>query len=284
MNDPINNDLTNVFNELDDSNKKRSECVKAPFKWVGSKTKSLEYILPHLPYHTSYIEPFGGSGAILLARHACDLDVFNDRYNGITDFYKCLKNPSMLKRLIEYLDPIIHSRELFYTFRKNWHEMPDIVIRAAQWYYIIHFSFNAKGVTFARGTGSRCKFSDSLSRQLKNFPIIHLRLKNTVIENMDWSNCIKDYDNHDAVFYLDPPYIGVYKGTYAHEMSHIEHIKMLEVIMKMKGFVALSGYANELYDSYKWSNRIEWVSSQNAGIKTEKLELFPTKECLWIKE
>ena len=42
--------------------------AKPPFPWIGSKEKIAPYILQLFPPKlTQYVEPFGGSGAVLLA-------------------------------------------------------------------------------------------------------------------------------------------------------------------------------------------------------------------------
>ena len=42
--------------------------AKPPFPWIGSKEKLAPYILPAFPPKLrQYVEPFGGSGAVLLA-------------------------------------------------------------------------------------------------------------------------------------------------------------------------------------------------------------------------
>ena len=46
--------------------------AKPPFPWIGSKEKIAPYILQLFPPKlTQYVEPFGGSGAVLLAELLC---------------------------------------------------------------------------------------------------------------------------------------------------------------------------------------------------------------------
>jgi len=284
-------DLLNLFNELDETPKKRSEYLKAPFGYIGGKSKSLPKILPHLPYRNAYVEPFGGSGAILLARSPSKLEVFNDRYSGVTDFYRCLKLD--WKRLIERLTPMLHSREEFYWSRETWENCEDRVERAARWYYMQQMSFANKGCVYARGTNPKGKttFGTRFQNHIKDFHNIHNRIINVQIENLDWSDCIRTFDHHDAVFYLDPPYLIAHGGTYKHDMPLTDHQELISTIKTMKSFVALSGYDNDLYNSVNWDNKIQWealvsvdpIGAEGHGRSVDGTR-FKTLETLWIKE
>lgn len=87
------------------------EILRPPFSYPGSKSRSIDKILPHLPYTGVYIEPFGGSAAVLLARRPSKLEVFNDRYAGVVAFYRCIRDNNLMCQLCERLDLTIHARE-----------------------------------------------------------------------------------------------------------------------------------------------------------------------------
>lgn len=284
-------DWMNLVNDLEKDNVKRDTIVKAPFGWPGGKTKSLKHIIPILPYTPRFVEVFGGSGAVLLARQPVTLEVFNDRYSGITDFYKCIKNRILLTELLDWIDCTIHSRELFVHFKSSWqHSNP--VERAGRWLYMITYSFGQKGIAFGRAISPKAIISGKLRNKIPLLDQIHNRLKAVQIENQDWYDCIIDYDHHDTVFYLDPPYIDAYEGTYDFEMSKDDHRRLLDVIFSTSGYFAVSGYSNPLYENQNWDNRFEWdayISIQDLGASGNKKDHVPskrayTKEVLWIKE
>lgn len=55
--------------------------ARPPIPWVGGKEKLIPFILQVFPPKLSqYVEPFGGSGAVLLAlpREKGRLDIYND--------------------------------------------------------------------------------------------------------------------------------------------------------------------------------------------------------------
>jgi len=89
--------------------------AKPPFPWIGSKEKIAPYILQLFPPKlTQYVEPFGGSGAVLLALPPDPnrLDIYNDLDAELVNLYSCIKECSnVLLRELRFLP--IHSRKLF---------------------------------------------------------------------------------------------------------------------------------------------------------------------------
>lgn len=290
-------DLLNAFSDLErqSETENRDKVLRAPFAYPGGKSRSVRAILPELPYTDVYIEPFGGSGAVLLARHSSKLEVFNDRYSGVVAFYRCLANHKKTDALIERLDLTVHAREEFVYAKANWQKVEDDVERAALWYYMVTYSFASLGRNFGRSITSRSPMSQKLANRLKLLPLIHERFRNVQVENLDWFDCMKDYDQPTAVFYCDPPYVDAHRGTFKHEMSVDDHRHFLDFVFNCQAFVAVSGYANPLYDNQAWDNRLEWDSfvsirpaaftESNYKKQFEHLSKRESvKEVLWIKE
>lgn len=283
-----------IIQGLDDTEHKRScDIVRAPFGWHGGKAKSLGHILPHLPYRKGYCEVFGGSGVVLLARNKSYNEIFNDRHSGITCFYRCIRDIAKCRELSNRVELACHSREEFEWCKASWEDCQDEVERAARWYYMVTMSFSKLGRNFARSTGSRAATGNAYHNNLKHFWPAHERLRNVQIENQDWRVILRDFDSPDMVFYLDPPYIGSFSGAYTHNFTLDDHKIMLNQIFQTEGFVALSGYENPLYDSYKWDSKHTWQSfvSSSSMARTEtnnkanlQVERGYAKECLWIKE
>ena len=270
------------------------EILHPPFSYPGSKSRSTDKILPHLPYAGVYVEPFGGSAAILLARHPSRLEVFNDRFAGVCYFYRCLRDEDLFQKLCDRLELSIHSREEFIWSRDTWENADDIVERAARWYYMTMYSFGRLGRNFGRSTSAKAKLC-VIQNKLPLFSKIHERFKSVQVENQDWTQIIKDYDSPDTVFYIDPPYIDTDSGIYANKMSHDDHRRLIDTIFNAKGFCAVSGYSNPLYDAPTWDDKHEWeafVSIQSMAytesnnkehLKGQEIR-GTSVECLWIKE
>ena len=93
--------------------------AKPPFPWIGGKEKIAPYILQTFPPKLAqYVEPFGGSGAVLLAlpQDPSRLDIYNDLDAELVNLYSCIKECSnVLLRELKFLP--IHSRRLFEYYR-----------------------------------------------------------------------------------------------------------------------------------------------------------------------
>jgi DNA adenine methylase len=287
-----------LFEEMDQVEKVKGKdsFLRAPFGYPGGKSRSLKFILPLLPNRTIYVEPFGGSGSVLLAKPVSKLEVFNDRYAGVVAFYRCIVDSSKLDALVDRLDLTIDAREEWIWCASTWENCTDDVERAARWFYMHTYSFSNKGRCWGRQTGGS-SMAGKVRERLKVFPKIHERMKNVQIENQDWRECIKDYANKKAVFYCDPPYLydTSYSKIYDHDMRHEDHKHFLDLIFDTPGYFVISGYSSKLYESYKWDDRHEWVTYVSIGgnaytegnnklhLKDKEVSQEAT-EVLWIKD
>lgn len=294
-----NKDLMKILQQLSDTDphpdeeKTRDTFTRAPFGWPGGKSRSLKHLLPLLPVRGNYVETCGGSGIVLLNRRKSPLEVFNDRYSGVTSFYRCLQNKDDQVALSERLSVLIHSREEFIWCRDSWKNCGDTVERAARWYYTIKSSFGSIGRNWGRALEGFAMIGPKLREGIVEFPIVHGRFKDVQIENLDALRCIEDYDQPDTVTYIDPDYLDSARGHYEHQMDERYHEQLLKSIFDGRGFFAISGYANKMYDELEWTSRHEWDSFVSAtpqafdegNNKTDGVGgRSNAREVLWIKD
>lgn len=268
---------------------KREGFVRPPINYMGSKFDSLNRLLPLLPVKNTWVDVFGGSGVVTLNRPPSRLDVYNDRWGGLTAIYKCVADTNKLDELITRLSLAPHSREFFIWCKETVDNPDDDVTRAFKAYYLIQMSFAGRAEYFGRVVKGTSNIHKKLSKSLKGFYTIHDRFKQVQIENLDWKVCVKDFDGYDTVHYMDPPYFGssVYRFS-------IDHHDLCQTIFGLKGFVALSGYDNPIYNSYQWDHVYHWpVSTDVATMATTEgatmenatvLNRNAREEFLWIKE
>ena len=235
----------------------REKIQKAPFAYPGGKSRSINYLMKHVPITGRYVEVFGGSGVHLINRPSCPFEIFNDRHSGLVDFYRCVQDPVKLQALIDYLDTMLWSREWFLDCRDTWESSINQIERAAKWFYSVQMSFGSQGRNFGRDlkrTGNKLYNAFPVMRR------VHTRLRNVMIENLDWRDCLNDFDDPETVFYLDPPYMRETTSghMYEHIMTQSDHRELCDRIFKLKGFVALSGYENEIYSTYPWDQVEMW--------------------------
>lgn len=274
---------------FDEHETDRSSVVRSPLYYMGAKRGSLEIIHKHVPSCDTFVDVMCGSAQVLLSMpRRAKLEVLNDRNAGAIALYRCLQNPQKKKELQEAIDMMPHSRELFVDCKETWMKEQDDVIRGAKWYYLIQCSFAGKGICFGRTTKGYCNVWDKIHESMSLFQAVHERLQRVVIENQDWRTIFKDFDSHETVFYLDPPYFE--SNVYYHNFSKADHTEMCERIFDLKGTILLSGFKNEIYDRFPWDHRITVDLNQlivNKGNDHIEYNLPSTKgrrEMLYIKE
>jgi DNA adenine methylase len=273
--------------------------LKLGFGYPGSKADQLDNILPRLPRSKVRVDLFGGSGAVLMNSPQSPLEVYNDRCSGVTAFFRCCQDRELLEVLKERIRLMIYSKEEWLFTKESWASLHhDTAERAARWFYTLYCSFAGKMNEWGRqrkpGANRATKFNDLPLNMEK----IHARVQQWEIVNDDFMDVLRRYDSHDTVFYIDPTYYNSTQGMYTHELSKPDHVKMLMAIENLEGFVALSGYPNEVYDKqfkYLWDDRIEWhhtkktrsgIACEENGFQGADLTNFrpSTTEVLWIKE
>lgn len=277
--------INDILMDLDDDHLEqklttRETYKRAAFTYVGKKFDHLSKILPHLPVREVWCEAFGGSGVVTLNRERSKLEVYNDRYSGVVSFFRCIRDPDLCAKMLARLALTLYSREE-YIDSKDWESINDPVERAAKWYTTIQQSFGGVGRSWGRATNSI--MSRAYWKNLENIPAIVERFKYVQVENLDWEQCLKDYDSERTVFYLDPPYFATDEGAYSQYFSREEHRKLVNRIFELKGFVALSGYQTSYYDTFPWDQKYSWAANMGQNKRNDST-IKTVTECLWIKE
>ena len=72
--------------------------VKPPVKWYGGKRFMLKHIIPLIPKHKTYVEVFGGSGALLFAKQPSEIEVYNDIHSGVVNLYRVLRDKDKIEK------------------------------------------------------------------------------------------------------------------------------------------------------------------------------------------
>lgn len=65
--------------------------LRTPINYYGSKNQLLPKILPLLPEHSVYVEPFFGGGALYFAKDPVKIEAINDINGDVINFYRTAK-------------------------------------------------------------------------------------------------------------------------------------------------------------------------------------------------
>lgn len=218
--------------------------------WVGGKRQLRKEILSHFPADGvgRYIEVFGGAGWVLFAKEqvAGQMEVFNDLNSDLANLFRCVKYHC--EALQAELDWLLHSRELFYDYvgQLNAPGLTDLQ-RAARFLYLVKHSYGNVVDHWANSP----KSTDDVRRYLFQ---IKERLKNVVVDNRDFEIIIKNYDRPNALFYLDPPYVGT-ERHYSVQFGEADHQRLALVLKGIKGrFILSYGDVPLVRELYCWCN------------------------------
>ena len=62
--------------------------MKTPITYYGGKQSMLSIILPMIPEHNLYCEPFFGDGAVFFTKEPSKIEVINDTNREVVNFYR----------------------------------------------------------------------------------------------------------------------------------------------------------------------------------------------------
>lgn len=255
--------------------------MKALLTYYGGKQKLVPEILPLIPKHHLYCEPFAGGAAILFAKEPSKIEVLNDTNGELINFYKVVKHD--FPKLKKEIEATLHSRALHYKARFIYHQPHlftpverawSIFVQAHQSYSSIIDSTWSCGV---RDATSEKKFQSKKIAFTKEYS---KRLERVQVECRHAVEVIITRDSATSFFYVDPPYFNSDMGHYGGYTE--EHFRdLLFILSKLKGKFLLSSYPSDILKEFskknKWFTReIETALSvqgakKNGRRKTEVL-------------
>ena len=256
------------------------ESMKTPVTYYGGKQKMVEHILPLIPQHDLYAEPFFGGGAIFFQKPPSKVEVVNDTNKELINFYRVVQNDFV--SLEKYIRITLHSRDL-HRKAKVVYENPDMfdeIKRAWAVWTLAAQSFSSSldgtwGYDIAKNTTSK-KIANKRESFTEEYAI---RLQNVQIECTDAIKIIRSRDTKNSFFYCDPPYYNSDCGHYdGYSIDDFENL--LKVLSKIEGKFLLSSYHSPILDQYKRDNYWEQkafksqISVNKGGNGKEKTEVL----------
>lgn len=199
--------------------------AKPVYAWPGGKTRMLKHILPLIPPHTCYCEPFFGGGAVFFAKERSPHEVINDINRDLVAF--CRNAKLHLDELLAQMTLVLNSRQEFQDLRSQPGHTE--IQRAARWFIRHRLSFGGMGSTFAV---TRTQSLPSRAEREIAIASLSRRLDRTTVENLPWERVLELYDSAETFFFLDPPYLdgggAAYEGWSEHELARFcERVKQL---------------------------------------------------------
>lgn len=226
--------------------------------WIGGKRRLAKHILPLFPEHTCYVEPFCGAAALYFLKPPGRIEVINDINGELVNLYRVVKHH--LEEFVRQFKWALVSRQIYKWLRDTPEETLTDIQRAARFYYLQKQAFGGKVADHTFGTSTTSAPRFNLLRIEEELSMAHLRLSRTLIEHMDWRQCIERYDRPHTLFYCDPPYWGT--EGYGVDFPAENYTQMAEMARTIKGKMIIS--VNDIPEMRQAFSRLDMLS---VGIK-----------------
>lgn len=245
------------------------------FSYIGGKYYLAKHIIDLFPEHICYVEVFGGGGNVILQKPKSRVEVFNDLDNIIYTVWKTIKEHG--EKVARELESWIVSRKIYEELKAEWFSgnrgKNDVEI-TCRFLYLCNNSFSGiigGGFSSSPLRNNACSFFGKVSI----IPLIKNRLKNVVIENLDFRECIRRYDTEETLFYLDPPYYN--KNYYMTNFTIKDHEDLAKILNSIKGKFVLSYYMYERIQEFYPPDRFYYFFFEQPkhSVKVKGKELRP---------
>lgn len=272
----------------------------APLRYLGGKSRRLRWFRQFfdLRSYTAYVEPYGGSGVVLLTlvcpeRHL-ETIVYNDADAQIVNLMRALQSPVRFHALWHRLRYTLYAAHSIRDALDTQHD-EDL--------FILH-NMGMGGMraeaesSFGRGFVTGAQIAATVSSHLGKrglLPLCHMRLQRVRIHCANALDIIRQYDSPTTLLYCDPPYHPETRraGEYTIEADVIHHWELLDTLLRVQGGVILSGYPHEDYQALETAGwkRIDLATACFAAARTRASQLrglgnalknAPRTECIWI--
>jgi DNA adenine methylase len=254
--------------------------LKTPISYYGGKQNLVTTILPMIPEHHLYCEPFCGGAAVFWGKQPSDVEIINDLNTEVINFYEVVQKE--FEPLWEMVQATLHSRRLHEdaeVMYKHPHLFTNVERAWAFWVQTSQsFSSNiCAGWGYARLKSTCEKKVHNAKDRFKE--VFKERLKYVQIECKNGLGVIASRDTETSFFYVDPPYPNAAQGHYSGYRME-DFTQLLDVLKSIKGKFLLSSYDYDVLTDYTeahgWHQlKKEMIVSAKKGKRDKKkVEVF----------
>ena len=191
--------------------------MKPVISYYGGKQRMASKIVPLIPQHTVYVEPFCGGAAIFFAKPWPKVtntdhyrEVINDHDKRLINFYQQLRDNG--PALVDALQLTLYSEHEHQLAKEL--DCEDKLEAARRYYVNVQQSFsNELNCGWARKVFSRNNGA-TWANKIAQLPKYLDRMASVQIACNDALKVIKQFDSPQTFFYCDPPYPAAEQGHY----------------------------------------------------------------------
>jgi DNA adenine methylase len=218
--------------------------LKPIISYYGGKQRMAHHIIPLIPRHTVYVEPFCGGATVLFAKPWPNVtnnnhyrEVINDHAKRLINFYQQMRENG--EELVRQIQLTLHSEAEYKTAKDL--ETGTPLERARRYYVNVQQSFSNKlnggwgRRVFCMNTGA------TWANKIAELPQYLERMASVQVSCDDALKVIKQFDSPQTFFYCDPPYPAADQGHYAgYTIDHFR--ELVSTLDACHGSFLLSNY------------------------------------------
>ncbi|HLV65648.1 MAG TPA: XkdF-like putative serine protease domain-containing protein [Polyangiaceae bacterium] len=220
-----------------------SELEKAqPFGTFGGSFHYAKRIVPLIPAHKTYVEPFAGAAAVLHAKEPSEREVLADLDDDVVFLHRSIKAMTP-ERVAE-----LRRRFEWTVTEESFAKARDMTPRddLARFYKLVFVRTHARDCR-PDGTHPARQHLGSTTNPEK-YLRAQERLKGVTILRQDYKKTLKAYDAPDTFFFIDPPY----PGEWFDKDKVIDLGEFVDELAKVKGkFIAVLNPTPEHVAAFK---------------------------------
>ncbi len=220
-----------------------SELEKAqPFGTFGGSFHYAKRLLPLIPEHKVYVEPFAGAAALLHAKEPSEKEVIADRDSDVVFLHRSIKamTPAQVEQLSRRFDWQVTPE----TFEKARDLVPKDDL--ARFYKLVFVRTHARDCR-PDGTHPARQHLGSTTNPEKYLKAGE-RLRDVTILQQDYRKTVDKFDSPDTFFFIDPPY----PGEWFDKEAVIDLDEFIGVLKGIKGkFIAVLNNSPENVAAFK---------------------------------
>ncbi|MEK7383360.1 MAG: DNA adenine methylase, partial [Elusimicrobiota bacterium] len=228
---------------------------RQPFGTFGGSFHYAKRIVPVIPEHETYVEPFAGAAAVLYAKEPSAKEVLADLDDDVVFLHRSVK--SMTAETVEKL------RRFEWTCTKeSFEKARDLAPRGdlERFYKLVFVRTHARDCR-PDGTHPARNHLGSTTNPEKFLGAAE-RLKDVTILKQDYRKTVERFDGSETFFFLDPPY----PGEWYDKDAAVDVDDFVEVLAKIRGrFIAVLNDSPENAAAFKRVGRVFRLKVQEAS-------------------
>jgi DNA adenine methylase len=246
--------------------------MTGPLSYIGGKNRLAKTIIPLIPKHKTYVEPFFGGGQVFFHKAPSAVEIINDLSDEIVNFFRICQ--SHHEELIRYVKYMLISRKWFDICQETDPSRMTDIQKAGRFFYLQKNCFGGLVNSQRPKLTVEQHPNYNPARVPKLLAETHERLQRVQIECLPYQEILKRCDRPETFFYLDPPYWK--KQLYKFNFTEKDFLELREILSSLKGKFILSlndvpearGLFSEFHLKRVW---LSYTAANLAGRKYSEL-------------